>query len=185
MRSGSSPKTLDALVDAGFRVLSRNPGANLADVAAAAGVTRATLHRYFPSRDALVDTLAGRAIEEMDAAVDAACQHSPSAMAAMRDCLFALVPLGDRHGFLAHEAVITNPTIEAEFERQQGELVALVDAAKRDGVLARDLPTDWIVRAYDYLIYAAWEAVRDQELVPKQAAEAAWRTFASGLGDSV
>ncbi|MEM1263100.1 MAG: TetR family transcriptional regulator [Pseudomonadota bacterium] len=180
----SSQTTVDALLDAGFQVFSRNPGANLADVAAAAGVTRATLHRYFPSRELLVQRLATQAIAEMDAAVDVACQHSVSAFATLKDCLLALIPLGDRHGFLAHEAVITDATVQAEFERQQREMVDLVDAAKSDGHIAPSLPTVWVIRAYDYLLYAAWEAVREQELVPTQAADAAWQTFAHGVGAS-
>ena len=48
-------RTAAAILDAAAHVLSEHgSGANLADVAAAAGVSRATLYRYYPDRDALL-----------------------------------------------------------------------------------------------------------------------------------
>jgi AcrR family transcriptional regulator len=46
-----------ALLAAGRQTLTANPGATLADVAAAAGVSRATIYRYFDSRAALLEAL--------------------------------------------------------------------------------------------------------------------------------
>jgi AcrR family transcriptional regulator len=46
-----------SLLDAGRRALTANPGATLADVASEAGVSRATVYRYFDSRAALLDAL--------------------------------------------------------------------------------------------------------------------------------
>ncbi|MFN8629266.1 MAG: TetR family transcriptional regulator [Chloroflexota bacterium] len=53
-----SQPTRRALLEAGRRTLTANPAAALADVAAEAGVSRATVYRYFDSRAALrVDEL--------------------------------------------------------------------------------------------------------------------------------
>lgn len=174
--------TPDAIAEAGFRVLSRNPGANLAEVANAAGVTRATLHRYFPSRQALTAELAQRAIQEMEDAVEIACANSTTAGEALRDSLIALIPLGDRYGFLAHEELNHDAAIEAEFLRIQAETSEWIEAAKLEGVFDHAVPTAWINRAYDYLLYSAWDSVRAEETTPSQAADLAWRTLTSGLG---
>ena len=55
----------EALIEAAFAVFSRDPSAPLAQVADRAGVGRATLHRYFASRDELVRALTEIAIAEM------------------------------------------------------------------------------------------------------------------------
>src|ERR1700730_15287424 len=43
----------------------QGPAANLAEVAAAAGVSRATLYRYYPNREALLKALGAHALNEL------------------------------------------------------------------------------------------------------------------------
>lgn len=172
----------DALIEAAFALLAENPGASLAEIAERAGVGRATLHRHFSGRDDLIRALAHRAIEEMDAAAEAACANATSCSDALRRTLEALIPLGDRHGFLAREPVEDDPLISAEFDRQMRETREMAEAAKAEGVFDRNVPTAWIVQAYDHLLYAAWESVKAGETTATQAADLAWRTLTSGLG---
>lgn len=49
--------TLAALTEAARRTLAEDPAASVAEVTAAAGVSRATFYRYFDSRAALLDAL--------------------------------------------------------------------------------------------------------------------------------
>ncbi|WP_299326926.1 TetR/AcrR family transcriptional regulator [Parasphingopyxis sp.] len=182
MTDSIRPNTKDAIVEAAFDVLRQDPSAPLSAVADRAGVGRATLHRYFASREALIHALALIAIEEMDAAAEAACADAPSYAEAFRNMLAALIPLGDRHGFLATEPVESDPAIAAEFERQTNETREMIDAAKQDGLFDPAVPTDWIVQAFDHLLYAAWESVKAGEITHQQAADLAWRTLESGLG---
>lgn len=172
----------DAIIEAGFNVLSQDPSASLSEVAERAGVGRATLHRHFASRKELVRTLALIAIEEMDDAAEAACETASSYSDAFQRMLTALIPLGDRHGFLAREPIEDDPDIAAEFERQMNETRAMVEEAKREGLFDRGVPTAWITQAFDHLLYAAWESVKSGETTHRQAADLAWRTLTTGLG---
>ncbi len=174
--------TAEAILEAGFAVLSRNPGANVAEVASEAGLTRATLHRYFPSRQTLVEALAERALQEMEDAVATACAEVTSAGEGLEKSMFALIPLGDRHGFLAHEQFNHDDAVQAEFDRIQADTIEWIEAAKREGVFDPHVPTDWINHAYDYLLYGAWDSVRRGETTARQAAGLAWRTLTTGLG---
>jgi len=181
----TTPKRLparQAIAEAGFELLSRNPGASLSEIAEHAGVGRATLHRHFASREALLIALAHQAIAEMDHAAEVACHDAPSHTDALKRCMEALVPLGDRHSFLAHIPLEEDPAITAAFERQAGETRDLVDAARQEGTFAATVPTAWIVQAFDHLLYAGWESVRSGESTPAQAAALAWRTLTHGLG---
>lgn len=176
------PSTKEAIIEAGFTVFNGDPSASLAQVAELAGVGRATLHRYFSSREDLLRALAKIAIKEMDRVVHEACEHVESYTEAMRVSLEVLIPLGDRHGFLATDAVEHDPKLKKQFTRQQKETKDLVKAVKREGTFDRAVPTAWIVQAYDHLLYAAWESVKAGEATQKQAAALAWRTLTSGLG---
>ncbi len=182
MKTPLRPSTKDAIIEAAFDLLSRNPSASLGDIADRAGVGRATLHRHFAGRDDLVRALALIAIDEMDEAAEAACDNAETYADAFRRMLTALIPLGDRHGFLAREPIEDDPDIAAAFERQMRETRDMVDEAKREGVFDRAVPTDWIAQAFDHLLYAAWESVKSGETTHAQAADLAWRTLTAGLG---
>ncbi|MFO0230533.1 TetR family transcriptional regulator, partial [Gemmatimonas sp.] len=70
----------DRIVEAAATVWAADPSATLDVVAQRAGVGRATLHRHFPSRAALIRTAALEGIAALAAALDAAtlgvCQRS-------------------------------------------------------------------------------------------------------------
>ena len=174
--------TRDAIIEAAFAVLGKNPSAALSDVADRAGVGRATLHRHFASRDELVRALTLLAGQEMDVAVETACAPAKSYSEAVRLALQALIPLGDRHGFLALESFAADPEMQVEFDRQSRETAQLMEAAKREGLFDANIPISWLVQAFDHLIYAGWESVIAGETTEEQAAELAWRTLTTGLG---
>lgn len=53
-------------------IAARGPATSMAEIAAAAGVGRATLYRYYPTREALVTGLMRDALDEVVTAVEAA-----------------------------------------------------------------------------------------------------------------
>ncbi|MEM7213718.1 MAG: helix-turn-helix domain-containing protein [Pseudomonadota bacterium] len=175
------PTSRNAILEAAFDLLGRRPASTLADIADHAGVGRATLHRHFSSREVLVTELTRIAIDEVNAAVDEACKHAESHSDGLRRMLEAILPLGARHGFLATEPVGNDPEIAALMQRDADSLRTEIDAAKREGLFAQDVPTDWIVECFDALIYTGWRSVRLKQATPDQAAALAWRTLTSGL----
>lgn len=184
MSNSIRPSSRDAIIEAAFSVLSSDPSASLSVIAERSGVGRATLHRHFASREDLIRTLALIAIAEMDEAAEAALKDAPSYAEAFRRLFAVLIPLGDKHGFLALEPIDNDPDISSEYARQERETRELVDEAKADGLFDQSVPTDWIVRAFENLLYAAWESVKSGQATHTQATELAWRTLFSGLKGS-
>lgn len=181
MTESPNTRSRAAILEAGFAAFAADPSASLADVAAAAGVGRATLHRHFSGRDDLLRAMALQALEDLAQAVDTQTSGATSHTDALRMALAALVPLGPRNWFLGQDALWKDPEVFAVRQRQQAEMAALVDAAKAEGGFARDVPTDWILASFDALLFAAWEQVRDEVLTPRQASDLAWRTLTTGL----
>lgn len=175
------PTTRDAIINAAFEVFSENQAASLGDVAQRAGVGRATLHRHFPGRPELMRALAKIAIAELDEAVEQATAAASSYEEGFRLSLFAIVPLANRQLFLANEGLEADPEIAAAYDASREELRHDVEEAKKEGAFDPNVPTQWIVEAYENLIYAAWSLVRSGDATPKQAAEIAWRTLSQGL----
>src|SRR5690349_7306737 len=87
--------TGERILVAAQRHLNQHPTASLADLAAAADVGRATLHRYFAGRDDLLVELGGRSIDRWEqslteAGVEAATTSGDAE--AIRTCLDDLLP---------------------------------------------------------------------------------------------
>ena len=75
LRRADALRNRERILDAAERMLERSPSATLADIAAAAGVARSTLHRRFPNRDALLAALQDRPQEN---GLDAPGWHAAS-----------------------------------------------------------------------------------------------------------
>jgi TetR/AcrR family transcriptional repressor of mexCD-oprJ operon len=77
--------------------------ANMNDVAAAAGVARATVYRYFPNRQALLDELARVALSDAEALLAAARIDEVAPEEGVGRAVRALVDVGDSLVLLARE----------------------------------------------------------------------------------
>jgi len=176
------PTSRDAILEASFQVLNKTPGASLGDIAEHAGVGRATLHRHFSSRDALMAALAKAAMNELNEAIEAAVADATSYGDGLKRALTAIIPLAERQWFLANETTGHDADIAAAYEADKAQLIADIDAAKAEGTFAQSVPTSWIATSYENLIYAAWTMVRAGEATASQAADLAWLTLTSGLG---
>lgn len=79
------------------------------DVATAAGVARATVYRYFPSRDALLDELKQTAAGEVDARLTAARIDEVAPEEGIVRAVRALVGVGDAFVLLTRERRRSDP----------------------------------------------------------------------------
>lgn len=169
-------------MEAGFRLLSSDPAASLSQIAEHAGVGRATLHRHFTGREDLLRELALRAYEEMDQAAEKAAEIATTYSDALRLILEALIPLGDRHGFLAHFGFDGDAALANEIARQARETQEMIDAARTEGLFDPAVPTRWIERLIDAAIMTGWDSVRAGETTPGQASSLAWISLINGVG---
>lgn len=97
--------------------------ASMNDVAEAAGVARATVYRYFPSREALLDELAQTAIRDVEARLASARIGEVAPEEGIARAVRALVDVGDSFVLLARERVRSAPELTQPvrqlFERGQ------------------------------------------------------------------
>jgi AcrR family transcriptional regulator len=120
------------------------------DVAEAAGVARATLYRYFPSRQALLDELAALAVADAEERLVAARLEEVATDEGVTRVVRALLEVGDAFVVLARERV--QPDAE-QFERSVGRpLRRLVERAQAGGDLRDDVPATWLTDALVSLV---------------------------------
>ncbi|MEM9367573.1 MAG: TetR/AcrR family transcriptional regulator, partial [Planctomycetota bacterium] len=175
--------TRESLVEAAIRVLATNPAANLSEIAAEAGVKRVTLHRLIGTREELLKEIAIRSLAEMDEACERAAKNARTSLEALRACVEALVPMGDRWHFLWTQSEVWEElSVAKEIARQNAELAQLIDNAKAEGAIAADIPTAWIVAAIEAVVYAALRIARAGDIAVNDAGKLAVRTLLFGIG---
>jgi TetR/AcrR family transcriptional regulator, mexCD-oprJ operon repressor len=135
-----------AILEAAAAVLAeRGEQASMADVAAAAGMARATVYRYFPNREALFDALGRLAVEEAGERLQAGRLEEVPVPEAFGRAVRALVTIGDSFVVVSRESARPDA---AEFERRiASPLRGLVERAQSLGEVRDDLPASWLMES--------------------------------------
>src|ERR671923_2381670 len=95
-RSGLRERVASAIVEAAAAVFAeRGDAANMSDVASAASVARATVYRYFPSREALLEALGRVALDDAGERLRAARLDEVAVGDGLERAVRALVAVGD------------------------------------------------------------------------------------------
>lgn len=168
------------IIEVAADVLAEREGASMAEVAQAAGVSRATLYRYFPNRDALLrallETAAAKLTERLtdaridDVPVDEAIARVTRALIAAASKYRALTKLeksADEH---------------AEGDRLlQAPLRKLFRRGKREGVFRADLTLETLVAVYAGMLEGAVRRVIEGEFGVEQASAAITGIYLNGV----
>jgi AcrR family transcriptional regulator len=176
-------RTASAILDAAAHVFSeRGTAANLADVAAAAGVSRATLYRYYPNREALLRALGAHALTELAGRLNDAGLERATVEEAIERLARALVAVGERYAVVASEQC---PADEADQERLVvAPMQAVFERGIASGVLRQDLPADVLRTLFSGTIMAAIKLTQRDQLGLEEASAAAAAVFLDGARGS-
>jgi TetR/AcrR family transcriptional repressor of mexCD-oprJ operon len=148
MTSGAPRPTLQkrvsaAILEAAAELLARRgEAASMSDVAAAAGVGRATVYRYFPSREALLEELAELALTTAGDRLGAAGLANVSVEEGLARAVRVLVGVGDYFIVLARERV--RPDAAQLEERLALPLRALLERGQETGEIRADVAASWL-----------------------------------------
>ncbi|MFJ7067267.1 TetR/AcrR family transcriptional regulator [Streptomyces sp. NPDC101115] len=156
------------VLHAAAALLSRKATATMDEVARAAGIGRATLHRHFAGRDALVRALEQMCIEETEAALDAARIDEGAADEAVRRLIGASEPVAPLLAFLVTENQLFEGDQQNEgWARLDARIAALFRRGQEEGVFRIDLTPAWLSEAFYGLVGACAWAVTDGRVAAK------------------
>lgn len=147
----------DHVLRSAAALLTHKSTATMDEVAKAAGISRATLHRQFAGRDALVRALEALGIAECEAALDAARPDEGPASDAVRRLVREIEPAAALLAFLYSENQLFEGEQNAGWTRIDERIAALFKRGQAGGEFRIDLTPTWLTEAlYGLLASGAW-----------------------------
>src|ERR1039457_3479866 len=189
-------RVAEAILDAAARLLvERGEQPSLADVAAAAGVARATLYRHFPTRERLLEALTAVALDATatglaEAGLDAV--PVPEGIARVTRVVAAggskYAAMIDRHGSgyggageQQNGGGARGRGYGGAVEQQIGTMIrSLLQRAVHDGTFRSDLSVDELAYLFGQLLQAAAHMTAEQVAGVEKAAELVSTVFLHG-----
>ncbi|WP_111765655.1 TetR/AcrR family transcriptional regulator [Nakamurella deserti] len=173
----------DGLAAAAARHLALAPAASMQDLAAAAGVSRATLFRRFPSRAALVAELCRAAAQGFVRAVDDAALDRgtpPQALDRLLDSLSRLAAVAGLLGLQPLDQHV-EASLLTETAATEESIRGLLVRGQESGHFRVDVDPEWFLSMLTWLMVGAADSVRQGRLTPATAHRQLAATITAGV----
>jgi TetR/AcrR family transcriptional repressor of mexCD-oprJ operon len=178
-------RNVHRIVEVAARLLGENPNVGMGEVGLAAGVSRATVYRHFPTREALIGAIEVQAVEQSERALLACRLDEGSATDALERLCTAWLDVAERYA-MAQIATQPGLTVDPRAREQRSRILgdplrALIERGQAAGEFSAALPTEWAVRVFGALLLAGARAVADGTLTHDEAPRAVFHSLHEGL----
>lgn len=150
-RRSDARRNIEAILDAAGRLLAATPTASMQEIAAAAGVHRATVHRHFASKEALLRAVREHALDAFIALLEEYSDLDAPPDVVLRQVTEAVLRHADRYRTYRY-----TPSFDDLSEARAGRFSAasegVLGAALRSGAVRTDLSPPELLTAWGGLI---------------------------------
>lgn len=179
---GARRRTTDAIIDSAAAILARRgDAASMDEIAAAAGIGRATLYRYFPSREQLLGAMAAASVRELAARIEESQLTSVSIEEGIARLARVIIATGNKFVALNADSArysATYPDFDAKVTER---MRALFRRGIADGALRADLPLEVQLDLFSGLIRGALDATTSGRRGVEDSAAAVASVFLRGV----
>ena len=178
-------RNVHRIVEVAARLLGDNPNVGMGEVGLAAGVSRATVYRHFPTREALISAILVQAVEQSERALLACRLDEGSATDALERLCTAWLDVAERYAMAqlaTQPGLAVDPQAREHRSRILGEpLRSLIERGQAAGEFSSTFSTEWAVRVVGALLLAGARAVADGTLTHDEAPAAVFHSLHEGL----
>lgn len=173
-------RNLNAVLRTGARLLAEDPGTSMAAIANAAGVDRATVHRRFATREALLSAVFQAKLDSAEQVLDQARLMEAPVAVALHRYVEAIIPVSREWPLSTRHMMRQDPAADVRRAQQSARLDAFIERAAEEGFLRAEVSPAWARAVLDQLVDSA--AHRFPDVDPPQAADMVVDTLLRGVG---
>lgn len=186
-------RTRQAIVTAAVETWAEDRNATLAQIAAAAGVGRSTVHRYFADRAELLAAVDQECQRRFVVATERARPGDGSGLEACHRLCQEYLELGPVLGLIFADNALVDPdswsASAGAGDTDAGEddddpFAAAIRRGHRDRTVDPELPVGWSVTALWMLLYSAWLYSSTGQASRREVSVLLVRTVAGAIGRS-
>lgn len=189
--SPTAMRTRESIITASIALLSTRPEAPMTDIAEAAGVSRSTLHRYFPDRNSLIGELNAYAADQWQRTVQGANLSEGTGLEAFRRlCIGLMESLDVLSWWMSRPEMWEGEYVEfradgsasvidgdQETSMDDAEMLAVIKRGQTDGSIDPEINPAWLLNVLWAVLYAAVMISPDSGLSAFESRDQALRTL--------
>lgn len=181
--------TQQKIIDAAISVLNENFSATFEDIAISCGINRRTIHRYFKSRNELLEACNRNMMEAWESATLKVCDSSEDPLIQLEHLLYAGIDSGTKYAFLIklNDHVKFSSTIDENSQseaylKRRNQLFDAIQELQKQQVINNQLPIAWIRILFTSVITATITAFRSGDIAQNEVKKLAWYSFSRSIG---
>lgn len=184
-RRAAAERSIEAILDAAERLLASGGEASTSAVAAAAGVSRVTLYSHFPTRSALLEAGAERAVRRGAEAIASAELQSGDA----GDALARLVQAAwgklenNIRLFAAVRGELGEEALRRAHQQIDAPIISVIKRGQQTGAFTSSVRASWLLTVFYALMHAAADEVNSGRISRKEALAALTKTIHAAFRD--
>jgi AcrR family transcriptional regulator len=170
------------ILEVADQLLGKDATTTLEQIASAAGVARATLHRRFTSREALIEAMAVSALTHVIDAIDAGRPDTAPPLIALHQVTANLIDVKSGWRFTLNQTQSTSAAVTALQERVTNRCLQLLTRAQQADLLPASVDLDWPQRTYYALLDMAIHEHAEHATDTDELADRVVTTLLYGVG---
>lgn len=182
------PQTYQRLLDVAIQVFNEDFSAPLERIAERAGMTRRTLHRYFASREELLQKCLEEARRVSSLAMAEAMDGTDEPRAQLEQMLYAGLSCGSKYALFTKLPAqpVEQPTASQadcpSYHIVYARFHALVLALQAKGIISLHITPEWVMLFFNSIMVTTINADASGSVARTSLHKFAWFSFSRGIG---
>ncbi|KUJ59522.1 hypothetical protein AR687_22510 [Flavobacteriaceae bacterium CRH] len=175
------------IINSAIHILNKDEWATVEQIAAHAGVTRRTIHRYFNDRNDLIENCKKEMLTICNTAMTGSYNSSEEPIIKLENMLYAAIEVGSQYSFLKKIYMRSNygeiqNNIEQEYDNVKWRWYKLVEEMQSSSLINKELTIPWIYNLFGGIIDIAVNALESGDVASNDIKKFAWISFQGSIG---